>query len=177
MALQNSIYAPTPFAVNKGGTGNSAALTNGQLWVGNTGNTPSVSTITPGAGISITNGPGVITIASGMTTQFVETEGPIILSPSTLYIIFGPVLFMTPMDALPGDTYSIMGTDAESTFTVQVPVSYPQNIYYNGIVGTSLSTTASSPGITIVCMLGPPTMLAPQFFGVLSTNGAIFTCT
>jgi hypothetical protein len=50
--------------VNKGGTGNSTPLTNGQLWVGSTGNTPSIGTITAGTNISVTNGAGTITVAN-----------------------------------------------------------------------------------------------------------------
>ena len=51
-------------AVALGGTGQTS-YTNGQLLIGNTtGNTLTKSTLTAGAGISITNGTGAITIAS-----------------------------------------------------------------------------------------------------------------
>jgi hypothetical protein len=50
--------------VTNGGTGQTV-YTNGQLLIGNTtGNTLTKATLTPGAGISITNGAGSITIAS-----------------------------------------------------------------------------------------------------------------
>lgn len=39
-------------------------LTNGQLLIGNTGNFPSSANITAGSGITVTNGPGTITISS-----------------------------------------------------------------------------------------------------------------
>ena len=60
-----------------GGTGQST-YTNGQLLIGNTtGNTLSKATLTAGAGVTITNGPGSVTIASpkaygrfaGLSTQ------------------------------------------------------------------------------------------------------------
>ena len=51
-------------AVINGGTGQST-YTNGQLLIGNsTGNTLSKNTLTPGAGIGVTNGPGLISIAN-----------------------------------------------------------------------------------------------------------------
>lgn len=51
---------------------NSAALTNGQLWIGSTGNPPTAATLTQGANITITNGAGSITIAStgGSSTPY-----------------------------------------------------------------------------------------------------------
>jgi hypothetical protein len=42
----------------------SGSMTNGQLIIGSTGATPNLTTLTPGAGISITNAAGSITIAS-----------------------------------------------------------------------------------------------------------------
>jgi hypothetical protein len=51
-------------AVVNGGTGQ-ATYTNGQLLIGNnTGNTLSKNTLTPSAGIGVTNGPGSISIAN-----------------------------------------------------------------------------------------------------------------
>jgi hypothetical protein len=44
------------------------AATNGQLPVGNTGNPPTLATLTAGPGITITNGPGSITIGTIGTT-------------------------------------------------------------------------------------------------------------
>jgi len=51
-------------AVSRGGTGQSS-FTNGELLIGNsTGNTLTKATLTPGAGISITNAAGAITVAT-----------------------------------------------------------------------------------------------------------------
>jgi len=51
-------------AVSRGGTGQSS-FTDGQLLIGNsTGNTLTKATLTPGAGISITNAAGGITVAT-----------------------------------------------------------------------------------------------------------------
>lgn len=54
----------TNLAVNKGGTGQTS-YTDGQLLIGNTtGNTLAKATLTAGSGVTITNGPGTITIAA-----------------------------------------------------------------------------------------------------------------
>ena len=54
-----------------GGSGSFAAvgpLTNGQLVIGSTGNPPQAATLTAGTGISITNGPGSVTITNSVAT-------------------------------------------------------------------------------------------------------------
>jgi len=83
MALWNNLNAPTPFSVANGGTGAtsltangivfgngtsavtvSAELSDGQVLVGRTGNTPVPATITAGANVTVTNASGSITIAA-----------------------------------------------------------------------------------------------------------------
>lgn len=62
-----------PLPVNIGGTGQTT-YTNGQLLIGNTtGNTLAKATLTQGAGITITNGAGSITIRSGTLLQLAAT--------------------------------------------------------------------------------------------------------
>lgn len=67
MSLQNSIYAPTPIAVNKGGTANTGTLANGQTWVGNGTATPAIAALTGANGIAVTNGSGTITVGQATT--------------------------------------------------------------------------------------------------------------
>jgi hypothetical protein len=62
-------------AVNKGGTGQTS-YTDGQLLIGNTtGNTLAKATLTAGSNVTITNGPGTITIAASLssTSYLVDT--------------------------------------------------------------------------------------------------------
>jgi hypothetical protein len=62
-------------AVINGGTGQST-YTNGQLLIGNsTGNTLSKNTLTPGAGIGVTNGPGSISVANTGVLSIVAGTG------------------------------------------------------------------------------------------------------
>jgi hypothetical protein len=67
MASQNSIYAPPPFALNKGGTANTTTLANGQTWIGNGTATPAVANLTGANGIAITNGSGTIQVGQATT--------------------------------------------------------------------------------------------------------------
>ena len=65
----SSMTLSTPLARNYGGTGLSAAPTNGQVLIGN-GSGYALSTITAGSNVSVTNGAGTITIsATGMVTS------------------------------------------------------------------------------------------------------------
>ena len=57
-----------------GGTGTSSPPTNGQLLIGNAGGY-ALRTLTAGSGISITNGPGVITIDTSVTGVAAGTYG------------------------------------------------------------------------------------------------------
>ena len=60
--------------INAGGTGNAALPTNGQLLIGNNTNF-SLNTLTAGAGLTITNGPGTITPAITNTTVTAASYG------------------------------------------------------------------------------------------------------
>ena len=53
-----------------------AALSDGQLLIGSTGNAPVAATLTAGTGISITNNAGSITIAQTATFTFADEEVP-----------------------------------------------------------------------------------------------------
>ncbi|WP_408096741.1 tail fiber domain-containing protein [Peredibacter sp. HCB2-198] len=71
----NRIMVSTPAAIVE-----APALTNGQLLIGSTGNTPVAATITAGTGVTVTNSPGGITIAasgSGGTVTNVTGTAPI----------------------------------------------------------------------------------------------------
>lgn len=59
---------PVPLPASKGGTGLTATPTNGQLPIGN-GAGYTLATLTAGAGASITNGAGTITVASSIASQ------------------------------------------------------------------------------------------------------------
>ena len=81
--LTTGVWNASTIAVNRGGTGQTS-YTNGQLLIGNsTGNTLTKTTLTAGSNVTITNGPGSISIAAGNTNLGITagtTAGPIVTS-------------------------------------------------------------------------------------------------
>lgn len=167
MAIQNSIYAPTPFAVANGGTGNSAALTNGQLWIGKTGDVPTPSTLTAGSGVTITEGAGTITIAAPASDpSAVVLANPTTsqtLASNTTYICTntsgGITTFTLPTSgvAVAGEFYRIVGGGSQGWKVAQnasQQISIGAVSTTSGTGGSVNSTTSggsSNESITIWC--------------------------
>lgn len=173
MSTQNSINAPLPLAVSQGGTGNSTALTNGQLWTGHTGNPPSISTLTGGSGINIDNTttPGNIIIKStqAMTVINIFDTSNHVLNPFNVYVAHNTgVSFTLPSSPTIGDYYYVTTTNVSGGFTISIPSGdflYYQN---NSTFGTSITTSAVSASISIM-------YVNTNQFKVLSTDGSTFT--
>jgi hypothetical protein len=70
------------FGIARGGTGLTAAPTNGQILIGN-GAGYSLATLTQGAGVTITNGAGTVTIAASGLSNPMTTTGDIIFGGAT----------------------------------------------------------------------------------------------
>jgi uncharacterized protein YjbI with pentapeptide repeats len=80
-----SIALNTPVTVASGGTGLTTSPTNGQLLIGN-GSNYTLSTLTAGSGVSITNSAGSITLSAtglGGTVTAVTATGPLASSGGT----------------------------------------------------------------------------------------------
>lgn len=73
---QGNVTLAGVLAATNGGTGLTGPFANGQLLIGN-GTSLTASTLTSGAGITITNGPGAITISA--TAALLEDPMPKIL--------------------------------------------------------------------------------------------------
>lgn len=68
------------FMVSSGGAIVEApALTDGQLYIGRTGNSPLATTITAGSGINVTNGSGTVTISSTDSDLQPTTDGQLVI--------------------------------------------------------------------------------------------------
>ena len=114
MSTKNSINNKTENLIISSSTSNSlllggassavsslGAATNGQIPVGNTGNAPTLATITEGSNITVTNGAGTITIAAsggaGSTSAVLAVMGSTVTNvtgDNTWYtIIFGSEQF------------------------------------------------------------------------------------
>lgn len=131
--------------IGSGGTTVSAStLANGQLLIGNTGNAPSVATLTAGTGISITNAAGSITIdstagsrswtsVSSSTQALVSTGGYLCNNGATL------ITFTLPSTASStfGDSIIIIGYSAGGW-------RVNQNASQQIIFGNNFSTAGTS---------------------------------
>lgn len=88
-----------------GGSGASSSLSNGQLLIGHTGNSPVAANLTAGANISVTNGAGTITVAAtGVATSGANSN---VTSLSGL---------TTPLSAAQGGTGSALFSSGQATF-------------------------------------------------------------
>jgi hypothetical protein len=67
--ITSGVWNGTTLAVAYGGTGLTVAPTNGQIDIGTGSGTFTRTTITPGSGITIANGPGTITVAASNITS------------------------------------------------------------------------------------------------------------
>lgn len=152
------------------------ALSNGQIIIGSTGATPVANTITAGAGVTVTNGAGTITISagSGLSTWSTVTTAP---SPNALvnngYVAnssSGSIAFLLPPNANVGDTIAFEGLGSSSYSVVAntgqtikiglqttssagslTPAAISDNIYVRCIVQNTTwrVTTTNSNGLTI----------------------------
>lgn len=194
MALNNLVNSPFPTVVAKGGTGLATltahslqvgngtgnvvqlgAATNGQLPIGSTGADPVLATITAGAGISITNGAGSITITNSSTAfAFVDqTATTVTMAPMTGYICTSTanalVTLTLPTTAAVGDTYRIIGKTTGG-WTLQAAAGQVVNV---GSVATTTAGTVSSSqafdSVEIVCIT------ANTAFSIISGVSADFT--
>lgn len=164
---ESSLTLPLPVAV--GGTALSSTPTNGQLLIGNsTGYT--LSTLTAGSGIGISNGAGSITLS---TTGTVWTE-----------------VASTPQSGVVNTSYYI--TNAAAT-TVNVPATFAKGSYlqvqgygaggwilqmntgqtcnFLGAATTSggtITSTSRYDGVTILCTVANTTFVVTNNVGVLT---------
>lgn len=131
-------------------------LTNGQLAIGSTGATPVAANITAGAGISVTNGAGSITIAaSGAGFTWTDVTGAtqtIAVANGYLTDRGGGVTYTLPATASIGDEFVIVG---KAGIAVITPNANQQLLIAGssgtvGVTGTA-TATAASDCITFVC--------------------------
>lgn len=130
--LSVGVWNGTTIGIGYGGTGLSSTPTNGQLLIGN-GTGYALSTLTAGAGISITNGVGSVTIASTVTGVTIADDTT---SATAYYPLFATV---TSGTATTEYTSSTKYTYKPSTGELTSPV----HISSNGINVNSATVSAS----------------------------------
>jgi len=149
--------------VSSSGVVSYAAMTNGQLLIGNTGGTPTAATLTAGSGITITNGGGTITIASssGTSTWTVVTGTSQAMAVDSGYISnnAGLVTLTLPTTAAVGATIQVQGLGAGGW---QIAQNASQLIHIGSQVTTTgvsgfLASTNQYDSITILCVVANTT--------------------
>lgn len=133
-----------------------AVATNGQLPIGSTGADPVVAALTPGAGISVTNGAGSITIANTASAlSWVEVLGTSqAMAANTTYVAnnAGLVTLTLPATAPFGTVISVVGKGAGGWSVV---ANTGQTIYFGNqtsSVAGSLSSTHQRDTIIVACI-------------------------
>ena len=146
-SLNNSLNVPLP-------------ANNGELWIGNTGNLPSVSALTAGTGISITNGAGSITIATSLTLANVLPDSAtfVPLVAGTIYIstnvVSGATTFVLPTSPVVGDIFKIVGYGSAGWTLTQNALQTIIVGNHQSMVGTggSVSSMLATDSIDLYCV-------------------------
>lgn len=137
VASVSSIYTP--------------ALTDGQLWIGDTDNPPLAANLTAGTGINITNGAGSITLAStgfGSLTWQVVTTGANPILPFIGYIATNTAAHQYNSSAQVGDIYMMTNGVNGVQFGIMSSVA---NILFGN---TPVSSISSSSNNAALCLVG-----------------------
>lgn len=135
--------------------------TNGQIWIGRTavnagGTHIDVGTITGGAGITVTNGPGTITISSsagGSTWQTIGASQALAVNNGYICNAGGALSLSLPATASVGQIVEVT-LDGSTSFTITQAAG--QSIRFGNVVtttgvGGSLVSTARGDTVRLVC--------------------------
>lgn len=168
-----NFHLSNPLEVASGGTENNTALTNGQLWIGNTGNPPSIATLTAGTGISIINSAGGITInatGSGMATVVVSgTSQNCVANTQYIATNAAQTTFNLPNSFTQGDVVKIIGSDSNSGGWVLNP-GVTDSLFYMTTLCTSITSAATIGQVMEVTGTNTDTT-----WMVTNTVGTVFT--
>ena len=137
----------------------SLTMTNGQLLIGATGSAPAVSTITAGAGVSVVNGPGSITIsASTATVIWNNISSSQALAVNQGYFVDatgGAISLSLPVTASVGDSIRVYKID-NSANQVKITQGAGQSIQFGSSLSTVgaagyIETTARGDTVELIC--------------------------
>jgi len=158
------------------GTGDlqvTAEPSNGQLLIGNTGNNPSLATLTEGAGITVTNAAGSITIAaSGGGLAYSEiTDATQAMAIDTCYTANrgGGVTFTLPATAAAGSVIEVVGKAG----LWSIAQNAGQTVYIAGGnttagVGGSLTATNAGDCVCLRCITADTDFRVQSMIGNLA---------
>ncbi|PWU06766.1 MAG: hypothetical protein C5B43_01250 [Verrucomicrobia bacterium] len=152
---------------------NLGVATNGQLPIGSTGGNPVLATLTAGAGMSITNAAGSITLAAsgGGFTYVDQTTDLNPLVKSTAYFAdkaASRLVLTLPTGATMGDTVVVSGFGAQGW---QLNAGTGQTIEFGSSATTvagSLASTNQYDQVTVVCSPTTTTWIVRNSVGNLT---------
>lgn len=136
----------------------SAALTNGQIMIGNTGGNPAPANIVGGGGVSVVNGPNTISITGGGSgygwTQVTTTSQQMAVSNGYIANNIALVTLTLPATAGIGETLIVQGKGS-GLFTIAQNAG--QTIHFGSVdtttgVAGSLTATNQYDSIELVCI-------------------------
>lgn len=133
--------------------------TNGQLPIGSTGADPVLATLTAGTGISITSGPGSITIASSALTSnwhSIAASQPLVENNSYLCSGGGALSLSLPGSSSFGDEIEVV-LDGSASWTITQGAGQQIRLGNQTTTlgaGGSLASTAQGDSIRMVCKTG-----------------------
>jgi hypothetical protein len=181
-----SIALNTPVTVASGGTGLTTSPANGQLLIGN-GSNYTLSTLTAGSGVSITNSAGSITLSAtglGGTVTAVTATGPLASSGGTTPDISianstgtGSVVLQndaaifsaTITNAVSASITTITGTSANITTVTGTTAGFSSaNITQ---LGTTSATIATLSGTNVTYSSGTVSQLAATSATIATVSG------
>jgi len=178
-SLAAKLGTQTQFAVPYGGGAAAAVnwlapLTDGQLVIGSTGVAPVAATLTAGAGTTITNAAGSITIASTSSHDnwsFISASQALVANNSYVCIAPGGALSLSlPATAAQGTMLNV-SLDGATSFAITQGAG--QQIRFGNLTttagaGGSLSSAAQGDSVTLVCTVADTNWLVVAAVGNLS---------
>ncbi len=155
VATSGAVTLSGALNAGNGGTGVTTTPTSGQLLVGN-GTSYTLSTITPGSGISVTNGAGSISVANSGVTSLTGSSNQITVSAST-----GAVTVSLPSAVIIDTSLTVSGLTSNS-------------FLYSGVAGLLTTTSAPSNGQLLIGSTGgsPVISTITAGTGISVTNAA-----
>jgi uncharacterized protein YjbI with pentapeptide repeats len=185
-----TISLATPVSVANGGTGRSTTPTNGQLLIGN-GSDYTLSTLTAGSGVSITNSAGSITLSAtglGGTVTAVTASSPLASSGGTapdisianstgtgsVVLENSPSIFSATITAaVSASITTITGTSANITTVTGTTAGFSSaNITQLGSTSATITTLS---GTNVTYSSGTVSQLAATSATIASVSGTNIT--
>lgn len=148
------------------------ALTDGQVIIGSSAGAPAAATITPGTGVTVTNGHNSITISSTApdTNVVDQTSTPVTMAANTTYIADDASLitFDMPAVAAQGAIFQIVGKGAGG-WLVQMNTGQVANLNSTPTSSAgSLASTNQWNCIKIMCVTANTTFTVMESSGVIT---------